>query len=55
MTIEISKASQEKPYLLLKEHYENALKKNQKFIEAISISSFNNSNIASSFLAFVII
>ena len=41
MTIEISKASQEKPYLLLKEHYENALKKNQKFIEAISISSFN--------------
>jgi pyridoxamine 5'-phosphate oxidase len=41
MTIEISKASKEKPYLLFKEHYESALKKNQKFIEAISISSFN--------------
>ncbi len=41
MTIEICKASKQKPYLLFKEHYENALKKNQKFIEAISISSFN--------------
>ena len=32
---------QEKPYLLLKEKYDEAINANQKGIEAISISSFN--------------
>ena len=32
---------QEIPYLLFKEKYDNALKANQKNIEAISIASFN--------------
>ena len=38
------KISQEKPYLLFKKKYYEALKANQKNIEAIAISSFNKEN-----------
>ena len=39
--IEFNNLNQEKPYLLLKEKHDQALKKGQEAIDAISISSFN--------------
>ena len=36
--------SQEKPFLLIKEKYHEALKKNQKNIEAISVASYSKTN-----------
>ena len=36
--------SKEKPFLLIKEKYHEALKKNQKNIEAISIASYSRTN-----------
>lgn len=41
MTIELSKLSNEKPYLVFKNYYDLAIKKNQKHVEAITISSFD--------------
>ena len=39
--IRFNELSEEKPYTELKTRYENALKMNQKNIEAISISSYS--------------
>jgi len=39
--IKFNNLSQEKPYLLFKQKYEEAFNANQKNIEAISIASFN--------------
>ena len=39
--IEFKNINQEKPYLLFKEKYDQAITKDQKAIEAIAISSFN--------------
>ena len=36
--------SKEKPFLLIKEKYNEALKNNQKNIEAISIASYSKTN-----------
>ena len=40
--IQFANLIQETPYLIFKENYEEALKANQKNIEAISISSYSN-------------
>tara|TARA_B100001057_G_C22679917_1_gene883337 strand:+ start:292 stop:888 length:597 start_codon:yes stop_codon:yes gene_type:complete len=40
--IEFNNLNQEKPYLLFKKKYDEALNKGQKVVEAISISSFNS-------------
>jgi len=40
--IKFKNLNQEKPYLLLKKKYDEAIYANQKNIEAISISSYNN-------------
>ena len=39
--IKFNNLSQEKPYLILKENYDEAINLGQKGIEAISISSYN--------------
>ena len=41
MTINITNLNQEEPYKIFDQYYKKALLKNQKSIEAISISSFN--------------
>ena len=40
--IEFENLSNETPYLILKEKYDESLKANQQNIEAISISSYSN-------------
>lgn len=40
--IKFTNIKQEKPYLLLKSKYDEAINSGQKYIEAISISSYNN-------------
>ena len=42
--IKFNKLSQELPYILLKDKYNEALSKNQRNIEAVSISSYIKRN-----------
>ena len=42
--IEFKNLSNETPYLILKEKYDESLKANQQNIEAISISSYSDKN-----------